>query len=103
MTFDNYLDACKRFREDSRDWSALETGKHYTTTGEGWVESCDDADGGIDVSWAFWQNGWNVDEEARSRYDAAYRDMLRLADDDEWDAEQRRFISELFEDKEDAK
>ena len=98
MTFNDYQLACVKFSKDTQDWSALESGKFYTTLGNGWNESCDNADGGIDVSWAFWKNGWDAVQDAREWYQHEYDAMCQLADDDKWDAEQREYIKRTFED-----
>lgn len=52
--FQNYLEYCKKFAEDSHEWAALDEFQFYTTHPlDGWRESCDNAHGGMDVRWAF--------------------------------------------------
>lgn len=54
MTYNNYLADCLDFSKASAIWSELDPRKPYiTTNGSGWQESCDNNNGGIDVSWAF--------------------------------------------------
>lgn len=51
MTYYAYLNDCNDFARCSADWSDLDPRKPYiTTNGHGWQESCDNANGGIDVS-----------------------------------------------------
>lgn len=98
MKFADYKKACIKFAGDTKDWGNLDGYSHYTTTGDGWTESCDNDGGGIDVSWAFWKTGYDPANDARTFYEREYESMIRLAEDDEWDAEQRKVIKNLFED-----
>lgn len=50
----NYVESVENFVKDSEDWYELDYYKFYVSTENGnWVENSDNADGGLDVSWAF--------------------------------------------------
>lgn len=49
-----YVESCLKFASDSKDWGGIDGYRHYSSDGSGgWYESCDNAQGGLDVSWAF--------------------------------------------------
>lgn len=99
MIFEDYKKACMQFAKDTKDWDCLVSKLHYTTTGDGWEESCDNQSGGIDVSWAFWANRWDPEKDARKFYEQEYEALLRVAEDDEWDEDAREnLIRKIFED-----
>lgn len=62
MTYDEYLSACLKFAkdtesEDTESWSWLDRSRWFTTNGNGeYEESSDNANGGIDVAWAYKMN-----------------------------------------------
>lgn len=70
MTYNEYLDICQIFARDSEAWLGIDDGAFYTTaqTSAGWEESCDNAHGGLDVSWAFHKTEKEVKEEAPGMY-----------------------------------
>lgn len=98
MTFQDYKNACIKFAVDTKDWGNLGRYSRYTTTGDGWEESCDNSNGGIDVSWAFWGNRNDPEKDARRFYEREYAALIQLADDDEWNDDQREYIKQIFED-----
>lgn len=59
MKYDEYLNACLKFAKDTENWDAenwswLDRSRWFTTNGGGgYEESCDNANGGIDVAWAY--------------------------------------------------
>ena len=98
MKFADYKNACVKFAADTKEWGDLDGYSHYTTTGDGWTESCDNDSGGIDVSWAFWKNGFDPANDAMKFYKREYDALCQLADDDEWNNDQREYINQIFED-----
>jgi hypothetical protein len=65
MTIKEYVFICKKFAFDSREWYELPDGPWFTTAGiEEWEESCDNAHGGIDVSWAFHKTDETIEAAA---------------------------------------
>lgn len=55
ITADEYRQAVREFLADSREWAGLEPTTFYTSDlGGHWRTSCDNAHGGLDVSWSFW-------------------------------------------------
>jgi len=61
MTLVNYISDCKDFAREIKehwpsrdDWSRQgHMAAYYTTNGSGWEKTCDNSNGGIDVSWAY--------------------------------------------------
>ena len=83
----HYADICKRFAADTKEWSRLDDSRFYTTNHSGWCESCDNAHGGLDVSWAFHLDEKRIEESAAEELFELLMEKLRLALDDEWDIE----------------
>ena len=48
-----YTTCCLAFAADTAEWGGLDPYKWYTTYDGSWEETSDNANGGIDVSWAF--------------------------------------------------
>lgn len=48
-----YIESVKKFVEDTKEWGNLDRYQHYVAVNGEWVESCDNAEGGLDVSWSF--------------------------------------------------
>lgn len=91
-----YADICKRFAADTIEWSRLPTHNFFTTSGDGWKETCDNAHGGLDVSWAFHLDEKRIEESAAEELFELLMEMVRLARDDEWDTEGYEYIYETF-------
>ena len=68
MTVKEYTNICIKFAEDTAEWFALDNYKFYTTSIFGWKESCDNAHGGIDISWAFHMDGMEIRERAPQEF-----------------------------------
>ena len=95
MTYNNYLADCLTFAKETAKWAALDH-PYYTTSGAGWEASCDNNNGGIDVSWAFHLRAKEIRDAAPQHYADAIIELVQLAIDDEWDAEQMQSIVDLF-------
>lgn len=80
-TLRDYVIACKSFANDTRDWFAIgNRGLLYTTDGgQGWKESCDNAHGGIDISWAFHTSDEDIAADAPAFLIAATRNAGHTA------------------------
>lgn len=52
-TFSQYKEGLETFLRESADWCDIDTYRFYSVNNFGYYESCDNADGGLDVSWAF--------------------------------------------------
>lgn len=55
-SLEEYKKGVKKFVADTKNWITLDDYKFYTATGntnEIWEETSDNANGGLDVSWAF--------------------------------------------------
>lgn len=97
MTFDNYILSCNQFAEDTADWAALDPYKQYVAVGGGgWVETCDNAENGIDVSWAFGLPSGSIN--CNEAYVDAFQKEYEQGVDEGWDAEQMRRLFEKYED-----
>lgn len=92
----HYADICKRFAADTKEWSRLDDSRFYTTDCSEWCESCDNAHGGIDVSWAFHMDEKAIEEMSAEMLFELLMEKLRLALDDEWDIEGYALIYETF-------
>lgn len=98
MTFQDYLTDCLDFSKASQTWSALDPRKPYiTTNGSGWQESCDNNNGGIDVSWAFHLPAAAIYDNAAQHFADSFSELLQLAiDNDDRDPDQLQAIVDLF-------
>lgn len=64
---DNYIQICKNFADDTREWGWLPDDKFFTTGGSGengWSETSDNAHGGVDISWAYRCTAEEIEERA---------------------------------------
>lgn len=99
MTLKDYTECCKKFAADSAEWGGLDPYKHYVATPHGWVESCDNAENGIDVSWAFNVPADTIDEKtAWAFYSAEFQRQYEQGADEGWDSDQMSAVYSLFED-----
>lgn len=96
MTIKDYTAAAKRFAKDSRKWGGLDQYKFYTTDGDEWVESSDNANGGLDLSWAFHESEGTIRAEAPQRFLDQLADLLELGIDEGWDANGLASILDLM-------
>nr|DAF32280.1 MAG TPA: hypothetical protein [Ackermannviridae sp.] len=98
MTYNDYLADCLDFSKASWTWSELDPRKPFITTdGNGWQETCDNSNGGIDVSWAFHLNADKVRAAAPQKFADAFTELLQLSiDDDARDPDQLQAIVDLF-------
>ena len=97
MNIKEYTEICLDFAKESSDWMRLDERQHYTTCSQGgWYESCDNADGGIDVSWAFHESESYIRECAPQNFVDKLLQIVQVAIDDEWDAESLHYIMETF-------
>lgn len=92
MTLEDYKVVCKKFRDDSMEWGACDTYKFYTATDcFNWVESCDNNNGGIDVSWAFHLSDEKIEQCALQEWwynlEIALQTIADYAEDDSFDKE----------------
>ena len=83
-----YADICKKFAHDTAEWSRLVFENFYTTDGSfDWSESSDNAHNGIDVSWAYGLEDYEIEYAAAERLFEFLQEEIQLAVDDEWDIE----------------
>jgi hypothetical protein len=50
----DYTAAVRQFLTDSHEWADIDRYQFYTSDSDTWRETCDNAHGGLDVSWAFY-------------------------------------------------
>lgn len=62
-SFEQYKAGLETFLHESAEWHDIDTYRFYSVNNFGYYESCDNADGGLDVMWAF-----NVAREDPSGY-----------------------------------
>ena len=70
MRLKAYVESCKKFAHDTKDWAELDYYKYYTTPGdsEGWEETPGNERGGIDVSWAFHKSAAEIEQDAPQQF-----------------------------------
>lgn len=85
--------------EDTREWGGISEFVWYTTTNNtnDWVESSDNAHGGMDVSWAFHLSEQEIKRIAPYRFINEIRELLQVAVDDGWDKDGLQFILNLLD------
>lgn len=96
MTIKDYTTAAQRFAEDSREWGGLDQYKFYTTAGDEWRETCDNAHGGLDLSWAFRETSATIAAEAPQRFLDQLADQLEQLIDEEADGQQLAALLDLM-------
>lgn len=91
MTVKTYIDNCLQFAQDTREWGGLDEYRFYSTKEfGGWYESCDNAEGGLDVSWAFNLTAEQIRDEGAQRFVDELTTLIRCTADqceDERDTE----------------
>lgn len=97
MNLNYYIEACKKFAEDTKEWGGLDRFKHYTSHDtDGWRETSDNAHGGIDVSWAFHAfKSYIITHAAEKLLEYLMADLERFVDEG-CDAEQLEALIEQY-------
>ena len=86
---ERYTQSCLMFSYASESWGAVDPYKFYTSDrADYWRETCDNAHGGLDVSWAFHKTSEYIKENAPAHLLREVLELVRLAADDEWSPEQ---------------
>lgn len=49
----DYIEAVKKFVNDTKNWGNLDTYKYYIAVGSNWIESKDNQENGLDLAWSF--------------------------------------------------
>jgi hypothetical protein len=91
MTLNTFIESCKNFRDDHADWLRLDSFQNYSaheSYPRGWYESCDNRDGGIDVSWAFKLTDEQIEKHAPQEYYEAFMNQVQQLYDENCDIEQ---------------
>lgn len=93
MTINEYTTAALRFAKDSAEWHEIDERCWYTTgsmstTDDWWEESSDNANGGLDLKWAFHESDEAIRKEAPQRFINEIADLLEQGIEEGWDAEQ---------------
>lgn len=100
MNVEKYTNCCKKFAEETREWAGLRSFSRYYTSKDDcdWAETCDNAHGGLDVSWAFHVDDANIEKYASKAFCySVAEDLLALADNEtDYDTFRNR-ICELME------
>ena len=90
MTFRDYLTSCADFLRDTAGWAALDPYKHYVAVEhDGWAETCDNHENGIDLSWCF-DNNEAPSVAAAAVYREAAMNECEQSKAERWDCEQMR-------------
>lgn len=90
-SFEQYKEGLETFLRESAEWEELDRFRFYSVNNFGYYESCDNANGGLDVSWAFYMaredlSGYRwsrTEEEGVKRALAAVEaNYIRLCEED---------------------
>lgn len=93
----DYMSAAQKFAADTQSWGGIIDTLFYTTDGSGgWKESCDNAHGGLDVSWAFHRSPVQIKLEAPQRFIDMLVEQVEQGVDESFDAEQWMTLLEQF-------
>lgn len=49
----DYVEAVKKFVNDTKNWGNLDAYKYYIAVGSNWIESKDNQENGLDLAWSF--------------------------------------------------
>lgn len=86
MTYTDYLNSCLAFAADTSKWGDRDHYAFYTTSDyDAWRESCDNAEGGLSVSWVFHQTPEEVKAAAPAQYVHEILENFRALVDNEAD------------------
>lgn len=96
MLLKDYIESAKVFAEESKDWRSLNEYAYYTTNGNSQEESCDNASGGIDISWAFHESAKQIEKEAGQHFVNEIADRLEQGIDEGWEADQLQEVLKLM-------
>ncbi len=86
-SLENYIEGVKAFNKETMEWSYLDDKYQYIASGnvsEPWEKSCDNAHGGLYISWAFKKENL-TNEEILEHYYEELIDILRLDMENEVD------------------
>lgn len=99
MGLDYYINVAIKFADDTREWGGLPEQGWYTTTNNtnDWIESSDNAHGGMDISWAFHLPESKIRELAPYEFINEIRELLQVAVDDGWDKGGLQSILDLLD------
>ena len=95
MTYNDYLTACLDFAKDTVKWAALDH-QFYTAASTYWEESCDNNNGGIDVSWAFHLHAADIRKDAPQHYADGILGLFQAAIDNECDVDTMQSLVDSF-------
>ena len=96
MLLQDYISAAKTFAAETQEWGNLNGYSFYTTIGDAWQESCDNASGGIDISWAFHESAEKIEKEAGQHFVNEIADRLEQGIDEGWEADQLQEVLKLM-------
>lgn len=96
MFLANYTTICINFANDTKEWGNIDPYKFYTTQGVSWVETADNAHGGLDVSWAFQMSNEQIKRYAHKEYLKQLQAAVEQAIDEDFDSEQVYVLVKQF-------
>lgn len=83
MLIEEYKEVCIQFAKETKDWNQLNKYKYYTSNGNSWEESCDNAHGGLDISWAFQMKENKIKELAPQKFVDLIKEEIQTAIDND--------------------
>lgn len=96
MKYADYLKGALAFARDSQNWSAMPNDKFYITTGCDWDETCDNAEGGLDISWAFHEKADDIRAAAPQHFINELVENVEQGLGEEFDEQQWKATLDLF-------
>ncbi len=94
---ENYAEICKKFAHDTAGWGGLIEYNFYTTDGSEWVETSDNAHGGIDVKWAFHLTDAEIEMRAAEELFEKLMEEIELIINDECDLDVLETVFDTFD------
>lgn len=96
MKYSEYLNGALQFARDSKKWGGMMSGKFYVTTGDNWLDSCDNAEGGLDISWAFHEKADDIRAAAPQHFINELVENVEQGLGEEFDEQQWKTTLDLF-------
>jgi hypothetical protein len=95
--FEKWAADAADFGVETMKWGGLDSRRFYTSAGAGWEETCDNAHGGRDVSWAFRLRREEVKEKAPAKFLELLKADIQQGIDEKFDEQQWQSVLKWFD------
>lgn len=68
IRIEDFIEQAQKFAVDTKEWGGLDKYKQYTTGQGNWEESSDNAEGGLDLKWAFQKSKKFIEDNSKNEY-----------------------------------